>query len=220
MKSGRFDDAEDAFIRSNYSTTTDEQIAEALDRTKNSVASRRRLLGLRGNRRKPRKAMYPGRTDDEANRRYWEDECRRSRNFRGIASTLSKEEELAYVENWIDWHSEGIEFTAMEEDLIHYSLLAHVRITRLLTEERKSIDWATAERRKGNLSAKSTSRTREIKEQFSIVAKNHESLNVERRQRLKNRQEAGTRFIEVVKASKAAAAEPPILKCLRSKREG
>ncbi len=215
---GRFDAAEDAYLRNNHRTMTDAEIASALSRTKPSIAGRRRVLGLKGNRRKPRKATYPGKTEDEAGRRLWEEACRRSRNFRGIVSTLSKDEELAYVENWIDWHSEEIQFTAMEEDLVHYSILAQLRIIRLLKEERESIDWATAERKKGNLSAMPVSRMREIKEQFAIVAKNHESLNVERRQRLKNRQEAGSRFIDIVKASKEAGAEPAMLKCLKWKR--
>lgn len=206
---GRFSKKEDDFITNNHSAMTDGAIGEALNRTTKSVTNRRNKLGLSTKRNKPKltekhRDAYVATLDDDDRKKFFEKEIRGSARYRSITHALSSDEQSYYIEKYVDFMMDPtIEtMTAMEKDALHQMLLAEVRINRHMAEEKEWKDmcdnWDVAN---GKPPAP-ISRAKEIRECQEVILKCQASLNVERKQRLKNQSDQSITFTNLIKEMK------------------
>lgn len=200
MKSGRWSPEEDDALRKQYANMTDEQLAKELNRPVDGVRNRRRLLGLEDKKaksitldpEKSREAYIASMSDDER-KEFFRNELRKSTLYKSTKAVLDPEELVLYEDKYVDFMSDPtIEtMTVMEKDALHDMTVAQIRIFRHLKEER-------------NASAKGEpiSRAKEIQACQDVVSRAQESLNVQRKQRLKNQNDQAVTFTNVIKELK------------------
>lgn len=209
LNKGRFSEAEDSFIRKNYATMTDRAMAEALNRATKSITNRRTKLGLEMRRNKPKitpkhREAFVATLDSEDRKAFFEKEVRGSAQYRAISASLSPNEQNFYIEKYADFMMDpSIEtMTAMEKDALHQLLLAEIRINRHMAEERQWLDMIAAWDFKNGKPPAPISRAKEIRECQEVILKCQQSLNVERKQRLKNQNDQSITFSNLIKEMK------------------
>jgi hypothetical protein len=206
---GRFSSEEDDFIRNNHNSMNDKAIAAALNRDVRSVTNRRGKLGIQTRRNKPKiteehRDAFLATLDEKDRRKFFEKEVRASARFRAVCDSLTVQEQNYYIEKYTDFMLDPtIEtMTAMEKDALHQLLLAEMRINRHMAEEKEWLnlikDWDTSN---GKPPA-AISRAKEIRECQEVILKCQASLNVERKQRLKNQRDQSITFTNLIKEMK------------------
>lgn len=207
---GTFSSSEEDFIRNNHSTMTDKAIGEALNRDPKSVTNKRTKLGLNTKRNKPKltakyRDAYIATMDEPERKKFHEKEVISSARYRAIQGSLTQDECSYYVEKYIDFMLDPtIEtMTAMEKDALHQLLLSEIRISRHMKEEKTYNDmienWDIGEHGKPPAPI---SRAKEIRECQEVILKCQTSLNVERKQRLKNQTDQSITFTNLIKEMK------------------
>jgi hypothetical protein len=226
IKKGRFTDAEDKFIRDNHEKMTDKEISEALGRNQKSVTNRRTKIGLQTKRNKPKlttkhRESYLASLDDNERKKFFEKEIMSSARLRHIMGSLDTGEIDYYIEKYIDFMMDPTveTMTAMEKDALHQMLVAEIRINRHMKDERRDREMVEAK----NLERPPISRAKEIRECQEVILKCQTSLNVERRQRLKNQSDQSITFTNLIKEMKdpgirhRMGLEATMLKVIREK---
>lgn len=200
---GVFSEAEDQVIKDNWDILTEEQIASKLNRTFNSLhihltAKVRSRLGLRpkriGRPLAPRsKEQIVASLPEDKRRSFFLKELRSTIMYKSIKNVLDNEELNLYEEKYLNFMTDPtIEtMTTMEKDAWHEMTMAQIRIFRYLKEEKVSKD-----------TGKTISRSKEIRDCEDIIETAQESLNVQRRQRLKNQNDQAVTFTNVIKELK------------------
>lgn len=206
VKRGRFSETEEEFIKKNHDKMTDKDIAIALGRNTKSVTNKRRKMNLKNERSDTTKKIDLGGTkdayistlDDSDRAKHFEQEVRRSARFKSLSTSLSIEEQNYYVEKYVEFMMDPtIEtMTAMEKDTLHQMTIADIRIAKYQKDEYEDQIRAKNENRVG------ISRSREIRECQEVIKKCQESLNVERKQRLKNQSDQSITFTNLIRELK------------------
>jgi hypothetical protein len=205
----RYTPAEDEYIKKNYYIQTHKQIGLALQRTKTSIVERCRELKMPPKKKskktvnraispaKSREAYVSSLTDDER-REFFRKELRNSPLYKSTQSVLSKEELELYVDKYVEFMMDPtIEtMTCMEKDALHDLTLAQIRIFRHLKEEKTSMTPDVDGR------IQMISRAKEIQACQDVIARAQESLNVQRKQRLKDKNDQAMTFTSVIKELK------------------
>lgn len=200
----RYTPAEDEYIRKNFHSLSYKQMAQNLNRTPTSVVERCRDLGMpkkvtgkktaikKVNPVKSRESYISSLTDDER-REFFRKELRTSPLYKSTQAVLDPEELDLYVAKYVEFMMDPtIEtMTSMEKDALHDLTLAQIRIFRHLKEERES-----------SLKGNPISRAKEIQACQDVIARAQESLNVQRKQRLKDKNDQATTFTSVIKELK------------------
>lgn len=209
LRGGRFNENEDNFIRSNHALMTDSELAKALNRTEKSVTNRRYRLGINTSKSKPKlttkhREAYLANLNDDDRKKEIEKEIKLSSTYRSICESLSPDEQMYYVEKYVDFMMDPTveTMTAMEKDALHQLILAEIRIIRYMAEERK---WHRILDEWDPLLGKKPypiSRSKEIAECQSLILKCQHSLNVERIQRLKDSNDQSFTFANLIKEMK------------------
>jgi hypothetical protein len=191
LKSGRFSKKEQKFIKDNYRVMSDREIADTLNRELISIRNfrqKRKLTTVQGDKKNfdKTKDSYVLSLDDNQKRAHFEKEVKSSAMFRSLQKSLTKEELDYYVEQYVDFMMDPtIEtMTAAECDMVHQKIIAEVRIHRYLDEEKRKKD---------------ISRAKEIEGCQAIIMKCQQSLNVERRQRLKDQSDQAVTFTNLIR---------------------
>lgn len=207
--SGRFSKAEDDFIVKNHLSMRDIDIAQALNRNTKSITNRRNKLGIGTKRNKPKttekhRDAYIATLDDEDRKKFFEKEVRGSARFRAVNFSLTIDEQNYYIEKYTDFMMDPtIEtMTAMEKDALHQLLLAEMRINRHMAEEKEWLDMIKDWDIKNGKPPAPISRAKEIRECQEVILKCQASLNVERKQRLKNANDQSITFTNLIKEMK------------------
>lgn len=200
---GRFTKDEIAYIKRHYQKQTDKEMALALNRVPYSVQQKRLDLGLikddpqivRNTPGKNREAYLDAATDNQK-RKQFEKEIKKSAQFKAMKDSLSKDEQDLYVEKFVEFMMDPtIEtMTSMEKDTLHNLNIAVIRMNRYLRQEKDSIDKASKDPTLSPIS-----RGKEIRECEEIFLKCQESLNVSRKQRLKDGQDQSINFVNLIK---------------------
>lgn len=207
---GRFTKSEDNFIKNNHHLMTDKAIADALNRNPKSVTNRRNKLKLNTKRNKTKltkkhREAYVASLDDDDRRKFFEKEIRSSARFRSASRSLLDHEQAYYIEKYVDFMLDPtIEtMTAMEKDALHQLLLTEVRINRYMAEEKEWKDMVDGWDYKAHGKPPAPiSRAKEIRECQEVILKCQQSLNVERKQRLKNQSDQSISFTNLIKEMK------------------
>lgn len=209
LMTGRFNKTENEFIRNNHETMTDKAIAEALNRDVKSVTNRRTKLGLGTKRNKPKltkkhREAYVASLEEKDKRKFHEKEIISSARFRAIQDALSDWEQAYYIEKYVEFMLDPtIEtMTAMEKDALHQLLISEMRIARHMAEEKKYNDTIANWDLKNGKPPVPISRAKEIRECQEVLMKCQSSLNVERKQRLKNQTDQSITFTNLIKEMK------------------
>jgi len=194
--SGRFSKQEDDFIKKNYLTMTDEQIGVALKRTPKSIVNRRVKLSLTDKQKnkfvtpaiKDNRSSYLSSLSETEKSEFLKKELRASALYGQIKEVLDKKDLDFYEAKYVDFMSDpSIEtVTSMEKDTLHEMTMAQLRIFRYMREEQDEHRFMA----------------KEIKEMQDVVAHCQESLNVQRKQRLKNSNDQATNFSSIIKELK------------------
>ncbi len=205
---GRFTEAEETFIRNNHEKMTDKAIGEALNRSEKSVMNKRTNIGLSTRRNKPKltkqhRESYIASLDDNDRKKFHEKEIIGSAMYRAIQGSLDAPEQDYYVEKYVGFMLDPtIEtMTAMEKDALHQLLISELRIIRHMKEEKAYNKLISNWQGQGKPPAP-ISRAKEIRECQEVILKCQASLNVERKQRLKNQTDQSISFTSMIKELK------------------
>lgn len=203
IKKGRFSSAEDDFILKNTDSMTDKQIADSLGRTTKSVTNRRTKLNVPTKRDKPKltsshRDAYISSLEEKEKNEFFRKEILSSARFKAIKDSFCQKEVDYYIEKYVDFMMDStIEtMTAMEKDALHQLIVSEIRVNRYLQEEKDDSARALTEKRMP------MSRAREIRECQEVIMKCQASLNVERKQRLKNQSDQSITFTNLIKDMK------------------
>jgi len=208
-KTGRFSKEEDDFIRANYESMTDKAIAASLKRTRKSIINRRHKMGFvqettKGKARitEKNRDAYMATLDEHDRSGVYEKEVRNSSRFKNIFLAYDHIELNYYVEKYVEFMMDPtIEtMTAMEKDTLHQMIISEIRINRYSRQEKEDEKQAKEDGRSP------ISRAREINECQQIIKKCQESLNVERKQRLKNQSDQSITFTNLIRELKDPSA--------------
>jgi hypothetical protein len=206
-KRSLFSKTEKEFIKKNYKNMTDEQLGKAIGRSTKAVSAFRigkKWLKGKGAVSKstytPSRYSYLSTLDEDEKEQFFRNELRKSVLYRSIQTILDREHlnlyEQKYVEFMMDPTIETV--TAMERDIWHEMTLAQIREINYLKKEKDP--WLDE-----NGNERHTSYAREIEKCQEIIRRCQESLNVERRQRLKNSTDQAINFTQVIKELRSAA---------------
>lgn len=191
------------FIRDNYLKLTDEAIAGILHVPRTTITKWRiEQLGLvkNGTQQKvtdkqlikaPSKKQNVKRMSEEERRSFYLQQLRRRPRYQLMKQGLSPEELQMYEEKYIEWFSNpDIEtIQAHEEDDLHELTMLQINILRLRKEEYES-------RIGGN---QIVNNSKAIKEATELIIKFKNSLDIERRQRLKRQEDSATNFTTLIR---------------------
>jgi len=194
---GEFTDQEDEYLQANYQLKSDAQMAKELNRKVESIRSRRAKLGLKKDGRimapdaKKNRNAYISTLDDNERAEFLRKELRASATYKQIKSLLDADELEYYESKFVAFKMDPTieNMTVMEEDALHQMTMAQIRIFQYLKEE---LNNKTVKHFKA----------KEIRDCEETIAKCQESLNVQRRQRLKGRNEEALRFCEIIRELK------------------
>ena len=196
---GRFSKKEEEFIRRNYMTMTDREIAEALRRDVKSVSRKREYMGLSDKRKKHFKQVtkrsresYLSSLTDTDKRAVFLKELHASAVFKRVKKVVTKEELRFYEEKFIEFLMDPTiqTITGPERDILHEMIMAQIRRFRLMEAEKI-----------GRIDNKdpSYSKAKDIAECDNTIRKCQEALNVTRKQRMKDRNDQAITFANVIK---------------------
>lgn len=209
-----FTKKEKAFIHDNYETMKDSQMARALSRTKSSIKNYR----IRNNLIKPAQGVraagptranmqnYVGSLDEFDKRDHFLRELRASPLYKAFKNACDNDRnyirlyEKKYVEFMMDPNIETI--TTTERDSWHEMTVAQIRELEYIRKEKEPVMRIDKD---GNAYEIYPNYAREISECTKIIQKCQESLNVERKQRLKDGSDQAINFTEVVKELRSSA---------------
>jgi len=189
------------FIKSHYANMTDREISDVLGRPRKTISKFREIEGLVKNKTtQPKPAYLPSRTnylatlDEHEKQLYFRNELRKSALYRSITDVIDKDYLLLYEQKYVEFMMDpSIEtVTAMERDIWHEMTLAQIREIEYLKMERDPIVDADGNEVKRVLS-------REIAQCQDTIRRCQESLNVERKQRLKHGSDQSINFAQIVK---------------------
>ena len=199
-KKGRFSSSEEAFVRQNYLTMSDKQIADALNRDANSILQFRRRKSLDKNGTKVtdssqlensiKKKAYISKISDKEKRKMYLDELRATAQYRNAIKSFSDDETHFYEERYLDFMMDPtIEtMTSAEKDALHRKTITEIRMHRFMEDEKNFRD-----------SGSNQNRAREIQECQEAIYKCEKSLNATREQRLKDGQDQSINFTKLIK---------------------
>ena len=199
----RYTPAEDEYLKKHHDLETNKQSAIALNRSTTSIVERKRELKFppkktgqgRMKAVSPTKSRetYISSLTDKERKDYYEKELKGSPLYKSTQSVLSKEELELYIAKYIEFMMDPtIEtMTSMEKDALHDLTLAQIRIFRHLQEERTA-----------SVSNQPISRAKEIQACQDVIARAQDSLNVQRKQRLKDKNDQAVTFTSVIKELK------------------
>jgi hypothetical protein len=192
-KRGRFSTQEDEFIQSHYRLMTDRELAASLNRTKEAVFARRRVLQLTDKNAKqvqdPEKyrAAFINALPDDLKQKEILKELRSSPLYKSMSNgkVLGKQEIALYEDKWVGFLMDpSIEtMTEMEKDALHNVIMAQIDEMRYRADDKLKY-------------------SREIRDCREIILKFQETLNVQRKQRLKNQNDQAVNFTNLIKELK------------------
>jgi hypothetical protein len=200
---GRFSVEEEEFIRQNYMFMTDAEIARQLGRKTKAIANKRERLGLNNKREMKKKPSRRHRVallsslDESEKEKFYLSELRKSPWYKHVKSVLNPSEFKFYEDKYVNFMLDPtIEtMTVAERDALHQMTIAQIRSLRFMREEQQA-------RLKGD---DKFNRAREISECDTVVQKCQESLNTQRKQRLKNQGDQAINLTQMIKELKDPA---------------
>lgn len=207
-----FSKRERAFIRDNFETMKDDQIARELGRTKSSIKNyriRRNLIkpsqGVRPAGPSSSRANFMGNMDDFEKSEHFLKQLRASALYKAFRDACAETKyirlyEQKFVEFMLDPTVETV--TAMERDIWHEMTVAQIRELEYIRKEKVAVTRIDKE---GNSFDIFPDYAREIAECTKTIQKCQDSLNVERKQRLKDGNDTAMNFTEVVKELRSSA---------------
>lgn len=157
-KTGRWEEWEVAYIKSNWDHMTDLQIGEQLHReAKNVTVKRQSLKLIKNNASRP--SGVDGITNDELNKRYksdkkkayealskeekrklFDNQFKNSQRYKELKEVLSESEIATYAEKWMDYISTWETVLTTEEDTLHLAILELIRAHRVLVRQKAAMD--------------------------------------------------------------------------------
>ncbi len=201
LVSGKFSIQEDDIIRANYQTMTCDALAQTLNREKKSVENRICKLGLKKKTDsltemvspKKNRVAYMAALSDEERKGFLRKELRGSSTYKQIKPILSNEDLEYYEDKYIDFMMDPtIEtMTIMEKDALHDMTMAQIRMFQYMRDEKIK-----------DVQGRTYSKAKEIRECQEIIQHCQESLNVQRKQRLKNANDQAVNFTSIVRELK------------------
>lgn len=198
-KKGRFAEDEKTFVKQNYLTMSDQQIAEILDRDKNAIVNFRRRHGLdKQGVATPAKGLNTEKVRDdfvqalpaEDQKKAFLAELRATSSFRTVSLTLTKDEIKFYEDKYIEFMMDpSIEtMTVAEKDALHRKTIAEIRMYRFMEEEKVYKE-----------TGQPNNRNKEINECQAVIQQCEQSLKVTRQQRLKDGQDQAINFTAIIR---------------------
>lgn len=201
----KFTSKEEEFVRANYEVMTDKQMARQLGRTKKSIESyrnKKRLQKSQGQPGRPKggnrnRRAFLATLDDEEKRAFLTRELKMSALYRTFRESYRKEPgyirlyEQKYIEFMMDPTIETV--TSMERDIWHEMTLAQIREMEYLKKEKEEPHV------NHDGVAFSPNFAKEIAQCQETIRKCQESLNVERKQRLRSSSDQAVSFTQVIK---------------------
>lgn len=139
----RYTEAEDAYLRDHWETSTDEEIAAALGRSVQSIGRRRKKLGLRKPEGRPTKesrkdAILAEPTEHNLSKLSKEDRIdfyklnfERNPRYEWLCRTLLPEELEYYQTKYIETIDAMDTITYQEEDIVHSAIMKEIDVMRL-----------------------------------------------------------------------------------------
>ncbi len=220
---GRFSKDEDQFVKDNYLLMSDEQIASHLHRTAKSITNARVRLGIMDKIKqgfippsaKENRSAYVATLTDKDRAEFIRKELRGTSFYKQAKKCLGKDELEFYEDKIVAFKMDPtIEtMTVMEEDALHSMTIQQIRMHRYMVEERIP-DKKTKQ---------CFSKSKEIRECEETIQKYQESLNVQRKQRLKNINDQAANFTTIIRELKdpnkrrEAGCEAAMLKFMTEK---
>lgn len=207
-----FSKSERVFIRDNFETMRDDQIARELGRTKSSIKNyriRRNLIkqaqGVRPAGPSSRRANFMSNMDDFEKSDHFLKQLRASALYQAFREACSDTKyirlyEQKFVEFMMDPHVETV--TAMERDIWHEMTIAQIREIDYIRKEKEPATRIDKDRQAWEIFP---NHAKEISECTKTIQKCQDSLNVERKQRLKDGSDTAMNFTEVVKELRSSA---------------
>ena len=194
---------EKEFVRANYSRYSDKQLAERMGRTEPSVRAARLRLGLGKNasEKKARiaagsRSAYMSSLNEEGKKKFLIRELKESALFKTFCKAYEESQDYInlYKQKYVDFMMDPtIEtMTSMEKDMLHEMILAQVREMEYLRKEKEPLTDANGEEYK-------VSFAKEIQACQEVIMKCQQSLNTERKQRLKEGNDQSLTFAQVMK---------------------
>jgi len=204
----KFTSKEEEFVRANYQTMTDRQMACQLGRTKKSIEGFRsknklnKFSGAQGRRQKnsagnKNRRAFLATLDDEEKMAFLTRELKRSALYKTFCKSYHSAQEYIklyeqkYIEFMMDPTIETV--TSMERDIWHEMTLAQIREMEYLYKEKEE-QFVDDD---GRVISKNFAK--EIAQCQETIRKCQESLNVERVQRLKSGSDQAVSFTQVIK---------------------
>ncbi len=201
-----FTKRERAFIRDNFETMKDDQIARELSRTKSSIKNYR----IRQNLIKPSQGVRPAgpsasrhnfmsNLDDFEKSDHYLKQLRASAMYKAFKEACAETKyirlyEQKFVEFMLDPTVETV--TTMERDIWHEMTVAQIRELEYIRKEKVAVTRIDKDNHSWQIFP---DHAREISECTKTIQKCQDSLNVERKQRLKDHSDTAINFTEVIK---------------------
>ncbi len=199
-KKGRFDKSEEAFIRQNFLSMSDKDLADAINRDRNSIIQYRKRNNLNKQGSKVtkksntdndmKKKAFVNSMSDGEKKRVFLDELRATAQYRTTIKSIDDLEKQFYEERYLEFMMDPTveTMTASEKDTLHRKTISEIRMIRYLEDEKNFRDTGSQ-----------ASRSREIQECQDTIYKCEKSLNVTREQRLKDNQDQSITFTNIIK---------------------
>lgn len=207
-----FSKHEKAFIHDNFETMKDEQIARKLSRTKSSIKNyriRRNLIkssqGVRPAGPSASRTNFMSNMDDFEKSDHFLKQLRASSLYQAFRDACDEKKyirlyEQKFVEFMMDPTVETV--TTMERDVWHEMTVAQIREIEYIRKEKQ---LTTRIDKDGNSFDVYPDYSREISDCTKTIQKCQDSLNVERKQRLKDGSDVAMNFTEVIKELRSSA---------------
>ena len=212
-KKGKWEDWEIDYLFKHYEHKTDLDIANDLNRSRNSVSEMRRKQGIKKNKKtikpedmdrviaehtKLRESTNVADLDDAQQRRFWINDLKKSPIWAECINMFDDDELELYKQKWIDFMMTFDTVNEVEKGSIHIMTSCLIRINRYQKLEKEYRD-ASKGNEDSELAAKSISLHREIKDMAEMYLKAQQDLDASRAQRIKKEGEQKINLIELLK---------------------
>lgn len=207
-RSIRFNDEEVIYIKENWMSATDEQIAEKLGRSPEAIRRKRDDLGLKKPGGRPTRItkesnIYKNPTvaslatlSKERRLEFYKKSFEKNPRYQQVLLELNEIEMNYYKHKYVEFLDSIDTITINEEDMLHHMLMSDIIIHRIrATMKKESDEWdkkLEGARPPQNLLP-------ELQRAEERYMKYHQSLNVTREQRLKTEKEEKVTIVSIVK---------------------
>ncbi len=156
-KKGKFEPWEITFIKANYQSKSDRDLAAELHREEEAIERQRRKLNLKKPTGRPSNARIAENSGDdfftkeigkeeyrnlsrEQKRKLFESRFKHTKRYDQLLATLDAEELDFYMEKWLDYVTTWETILETEVDQLHLAIMELILSNRILVRQRQALD--------------------------------------------------------------------------------